>query len=55
LKPRRITVVACDPATLARDLGALLAAGYGFESLTLIDLFPRTYHIEAVARLRLRD
>jgi 23S rRNA (uracil1939-C5)-methyltransferase len=55
LKPRRITVVACDPATLARDLGALLAAGYGFESLTLIDLFPQTYHIEAVARLRLRD
>jgi 23S rRNA (uracil1939-C5)-methyltransferase len=55
LKPRRITVVACDPATLARDLGALVAAGYAFEGLTLIDLFPQTYHIEAVARLRLGE
>ncbi|MGI8988957.1 MAG: class I SAM-dependent RNA methyltransferase [Bryobacteraceae bacterium] len=52
LKPRAITIVACDPATLARDLAALIAAGYCFERLTLIDLFPQTFHIEAIAKLR---
>ncbi|MDQ2869068.1 MAG: class I SAM-dependent RNA methyltransferase [Verrucomicrobiota bacterium] len=53
LKPREIMIVACDPATLARDLAALIAVGYRFERLTLIDLFPQTFHIEAIAKLRL--
>ena len=52
LKPARITIVACDPATLARDLTGLLAAGYRIERLTMIDLFPQTFHIEAIAHLR---
>jgi 23S rRNA (uracil1939-C5)-methyltransferase len=43
--------VSCDPSTLARDLVPLLAAGYRFERLTLIDLFPQTYHIECIATL----
>ena len=51
LKPARITIVACDPATLARDLAGLLAAGYGIEKLTMIDLFPQTFHIETVVEL----
>jgi 23S rRNA (uracil1939-C5)-methyltransferase len=50
LKPREIVVVACDPATLARDAQGLLAAGYSLDGLTLIDLFPQTFHIETVAR-----
>jgi 23S rRNA (uracil1939-C5)-methyltransferase len=53
LKPPRITIVACDPATLARDLPGLLAAGYRLERLTMIDLFPQTFHIESVAELLL--
>jgi 23S rRNA (uracil1939-C5)-methyltransferase len=44
--------VSCDPATLARDLDALLAAGYAMQSLTLVDLFPQTFHIESVVELR---
>jgi 23S rRNA (uracil1939-C5)-methyltransferase len=52
LKPARITIVACDPATLARDLTGLLAAGYRIDRLTMIDLFPQTFHIEAIAHLQ---
>ncbi len=52
LRPRQVTIVACDPATLARDLAGLTAAGYGVERMTLVDLFPQTYHLETVVRLR---
>ena len=54
LRPRRIVIVACDPATLARDLPGLLAAGYGIDRLTMVDLFPQTFHLETVAELSLR-
>jgi 23S rRNA (uracil1939-C5)-methyltransferase len=55
LKPRQVTIVACDPATLARDLTGLVAAGYRVEGMTLVDLFPQTYHLETVVRLKLAD
>jgi 23S rRNA (uracil1939-C5)-methyltransferase len=51
LQPRQIAIVSCDPATLARDLAALLAAGYRIEQMTLVDLFPQTFHVETVVRL----
>lgn len=51
LQPPRMTIVSCDPATLARDLAALLAAGYRIEKVTLVDLFPQTFHLETVVRL----
>jgi 23S rRNA (uracil1939-C5)-methyltransferase len=47
-----LVYVSCDPATLARDLCALLAAGYAIESITLADLFPQTFHLETVLQLR---
>ena len=49
LKPARLTIVSCDPATLARDIAGL--TDYKIEKLTLIDLFPQTYHLETVAEL----
>ncbi len=51
LRPRRIHYLSCSPPTLARDLKALAAHGYHLESLELFDLFPQTYHIEALAKL----
>jgi 23S rRNA (uracil1939-C5)-methyltransferase len=54
LRPPRLAIVACDPATLARDLGHLTMGGYQFHRLTLVDLFPQTFHIETIAHLRLR-
>ncbi len=51
-----LVYVSCDPATLARDLRLLIAAGCAMERLTLADLFPQTFHIEAIAELhRLRS
>jgi len=50
--PPRVVYVSCDPATLARDLRALLASGYAFESVTMADLFPQTFHLETIVCLR---
>jgi len=47
----RVRYVSCDPATLARDLAPLLAAGYHIEEAHLFDLFPETFHIESVMQL----
>lgn len=47
-----LTYVSCDPATLARDLRALIATGYTIQSVTLADLFPQTFHLETVVDLR---
>ena len=51
LSAPRVAYVSCDPATLARDLVPLLAAGYRVEQAHLVDLFPQTYHLETVVHL----
>ncbi len=48
---RRIAYVACDPASLARDLGEFLAQGWRLVSLRAFDLFPMTAHVECLAVL----
>jgi 23S rRNA (uracil1939-C5)-methyltransferase len=47
----RLIIVSCDPATLARDLQGLLATGYRIDKITMVDLFPQTFHIETVVHL----
>jgi len=49
LAPPRMTIVSCDPATLARDAAGL--TNYKMERVTLIDLFPQTYHLETIVHL----
>jgi tRNA/tmRNA/rRNA uracil-C5-methylase (TrmA/RlmC/RlmD family) len=53
LRPAQISYVSCDPATLARDLNKLIAAGYSFDSIAAFDMFPQTHHVETVSRLTL--
>jgi 23S rRNA (uracil1939-C5)-methyltransferase len=50
LRPRRIVYVSCNPSTLARDV-KILWPDYAVASVTPVDLFPQTAHIEAVCRL----
>jgi 23S rRNA (uracil1939-C5)-methyltransferase len=57
LGPAAIVYLSCDPATLARDLSQLTRANpgssrYVISNITLYDIFPQTYHIEALVRLQ---
>ena len=51
LKPIKIHYVSCDPTTLARDLKWLTNANYKIDSITALDMFPQTYHVETVVKL----
>jgi 23S rRNA (uracil1939-C5)-methyltransferase len=46
-----IIYISCDPATLARDLQALLSSGYFVQTMHLVDMFPQTFHLETVTLL----
>lgn len=51
IAPEKIVYVSCDPATLARDCARLLTLGYEVKEVTPVDMFPRTSHVETVAKL----
>ncbi|MGI2093732.1 23S rRNA (uracil(1939)-C(5))-methyltransferase RlmD [Shewanella oncorhynchi] len=53
MKPRKVVYVSCNPASLARDSAVLLERGYLLQQLGLIDMFPQTHHIEAMALFEL--
>ena len=55
LGPRAIAYVACDPASLARDLAGFAGRGYEQTSIRAFDLFPMTHHVECVAVLKPRS
>jgi len=49
--PRHLLYMSCDPATLARDAAAFVAAGYEMKKLRVLDMFPQTSHIETLLLL----
>lgn len=52
LAPRAVAYVACDPASLARDLADFAVRGYVTDRIRAFDLFPMTHHVECVAILK---
>lgn len=52
LKPVRIVYISCNPMTQMRDI-AMLRDIYSIEKIQPVDMFPQTYHIESIAKLRL--
>jgi 23S rRNA (uracil1939-C5)-methyltransferase len=52
LKPKKIIYVSCEPTTFARDLRLFSERGYSLQRLSLIDMFPQTYHMEVVGLLK---
>ena len=52
-KATKLAYVSCDPPSLARDLDKLVQQGYKIDTVTPIDMFPQTYHIECVTTLSL--
>lgn len=54
IAPQKLVYVSCEPPTMARDLRLLVDGGYEIAEVHFFDLFPQTFHIEAVAKLRRR-
>ena len=54
--PRQILYVSCHPATLCRDLKVLCSSGrFVLDSVTPLDMFPHTGHLESISDLRRVD
>lgn len=50
LGTEKIIYVSCNPATMARDV-AEMRQNYHITEIQPVDMFPQTYHIEAIAKL----
>ncbi len=48
MSPARVVYVSCDPGTLARDLKLFAELGYPPVRGSIVDMFPRTSHVECV-------
>ena len=49
--PKTFIYVSCNPVTLVRDLKVFIEKGYKIDKLKLMDMFPRTPHVEAIVEL----
>lgn len=50
IKPKKIIYVSCEPITLARDIN-IIKEYYDIKKVTVVDMFPNTYHVETVSVL----
>lgn len=51
LEPKCIAYISCNPQTQVRDLAEFYRFGYSVESITPVDMFPHTPHVETVCLL----
>jgi len=51
MAPDKIVYVSCNPSTLARDIN-MMKDSYQVLEVQPVDMFPHTYHIESVAKLK---
>jgi tRNA/tmRNA/rRNA uracil-C5-methylase (TrmA/RlmC/RlmD family) len=49
LRPERLVYASCSTSTFARDAAALISGGMRLKKTVLLDMFPRTHHLELVA------
>jgi 23S rRNA (uracil1939-C5)-methyltransferase len=54
LDAENIVYISCNPSTQARDTDILMKEGYQLEKISLVDQFPHTGHIEAIAKYKKR-
>ncbi len=50
-RPQVVVYASCDSSTFARDVAEFIREGYKVESVSLIDMFPRTKHTEVISRI----
>jgi len=56
LKPKKVLMVSCEPAAMARDLDLLCDGGmYKLDTLRPVDMFPQTRHVETISLLTLQE
>ncbi len=51
IRPPCVVYVSCNTATFARDVRRFMEGGYRLAEMTMVDMFPRTKHIEVIARI----
>jgi 23S rRNA (uracil1939-C5)-methyltransferase len=55
MRPKKVLMVSCEPAAMARDLDLLCEGGvYMLETLRPVDMFPQTRHVETISMLTLQ-
>jgi 23S rRNA (uracil1939-C5)-methyltransferase len=54
LGPKKVVYISCNPTTQERDLRYLTKHGYKVTEIQPVDMFPQTFHVEAIVKLEKR-